>query len=221
MKVKNQSEVAQPYPTLRNPMDCSLPGPSVHGISQARVLGWGATAFSARIPRARRILEKFIFLSCRLEAGVPDNGTHSFFPLNLPPTRGKCQAIPIVRCKGCCFFLLRKGTAKEGWHWQPHREGRGDQLTFQLFFSLSLSLCPWGPLFSIRLSCLRTRLDLEVAVPCPRDQVLQLKKGLLCWTPSPGPSAPPHSNPGLQGGDTSLGYPGLRGIPLVFLLCSF
>ena len=71
------------------------------------------------------------------------------------------------------------------------------------------------------LSCRRTCLDLEVAVPCTQDQVLQLKKGLLPWTPSPGPSAPPHSNPGLQGANTSLGYGGLRGIPLVFLLCSF
>ena len=71
------------------------------------------------------------------------------------------------------------------------------------------------------LSCRRTCLDLEVAVPCTQDQVLQLKKGLLPWTPSPGPSAPPHSNPGLQGANTSRGYGGLRGIPLVFLLCSF
>ena len=38
MKVKSKSEVAQSCPTLRNPMDCSLPGSSVHGISQARVL---------------------------------------------------------------------------------------------------------------------------------------------------------------------------------------
>ena len=36
----------QSCPTLRNPMDCSLPGSSVHGILQARVLEWGATAFS-------------------------------------------------------------------------------------------------------------------------------------------------------------------------------
>ena len=40
------SEVAQSCPTLRDPMDCSLPGSSVHGISQARVLEWGATAIS-------------------------------------------------------------------------------------------------------------------------------------------------------------------------------
>ena len=46
MKVKGQSEVAQSYPTLSNPMDCSPPGSSVHGIFQARVLEWGAIAFS-------------------------------------------------------------------------------------------------------------------------------------------------------------------------------
>ena len=46
MKVKSQSEVAQSCPTLSDPMDCSLPGSSVHGICQARVLEWGAIAFS-------------------------------------------------------------------------------------------------------------------------------------------------------------------------------
>ena len=47
MKVKSESEVTQSCPTLSNPMDCSLPGSSVHGIFQARVLEWGAIAFSA------------------------------------------------------------------------------------------------------------------------------------------------------------------------------
>ena len=46
MKVKSESEVAQSYPTLSDPMDCSLLGSSVHGILQARVLEWGAIAFS-------------------------------------------------------------------------------------------------------------------------------------------------------------------------------
>ena len=46
MKVKSQSEVAQSCPTPSNLMDCSLPGSSVHGILQARVLEWGPTAFS-------------------------------------------------------------------------------------------------------------------------------------------------------------------------------
>ena len=45
MKVKSESEVAQLCPTLSAPMDCSLPGSSIHGIFQARVLEWGAIAF--------------------------------------------------------------------------------------------------------------------------------------------------------------------------------
>ena len=46
MKVKSESEIAQLCPTLCDPMDCSLPGSSAHGIFQARVLEWGAIAFS-------------------------------------------------------------------------------------------------------------------------------------------------------------------------------
>ena len=45
MKGKSESEVAQSCLTLLDPMDCSLPGSSVHGILQARVLEWGAIAF--------------------------------------------------------------------------------------------------------------------------------------------------------------------------------
>ena len=45
MKVKSESEVAQSCPTLRDPMDCSPPGSSIHGIFQARVLQWVVTAF--------------------------------------------------------------------------------------------------------------------------------------------------------------------------------
>ena len=48
MKVKSESEVAQSCPTLSDPMDCSLPGSSIHGIFQATVLEWGATVFSKR-----------------------------------------------------------------------------------------------------------------------------------------------------------------------------
>ena len=44
MKVKSESEVAQSCPTLSDPMDYSLPGSSIHGIFQARVLEWGAIA---------------------------------------------------------------------------------------------------------------------------------------------------------------------------------
>ena len=48
MKVKSESEVAQSHLTLSDPMDCSLPGSSVHGIFQATVLEWVAVAFSGK-----------------------------------------------------------------------------------------------------------------------------------------------------------------------------
>ena len=46
MKMKSEREVAQSSPTLRDQMDCSLPGSSIHGIFQARILEWAAIAFS-------------------------------------------------------------------------------------------------------------------------------------------------------------------------------
>ena len=46
MKGKSEIEVAQSCPTFSDPVDCSLPGSSIHGIFQARVLEWGAIAFS-------------------------------------------------------------------------------------------------------------------------------------------------------------------------------
>ena len=66
MKVKSESEVTQPCPTLRDPMDCSPSVSSVHGIFQARVLEWGAIAFSElygnkidNLEEMKRFLEKF------------------------------------------------------------------------------------------------------------------------------------------------------------------
>ena len=56
MEVKSESEVAQSYPTLSDPMHCSLPGSSVHGIFQARVLEWGAIAFSRGLTSVPQIL---------------------------------------------------------------------------------------------------------------------------------------------------------------------
>ena len=51
IKVKSESEVAQSCPTLSDPMDCNLPGSSTHGIFQARILEWGAIAFSNMLSR--------------------------------------------------------------------------------------------------------------------------------------------------------------------------
>ena len=58
MKGKSESEVAQSCPTLREPMVCSLPGSSIHGIFQARVLEWGAIAFSSYSGGKKRLWEK-------------------------------------------------------------------------------------------------------------------------------------------------------------------
>ena len=54
MKVKSESEVAQSCPTLSDPTDCSLPGSSIHGIFQARVLEWGAIASQQQIGLRQR-----------------------------------------------------------------------------------------------------------------------------------------------------------------------
>ena len=55
MKVKSESEDTQSYLNLSDPMDCSLPGSSVQGIFQARVLEWGVIAFSEVQSRSQQI----------------------------------------------------------------------------------------------------------------------------------------------------------------------
>ena len=61
MKVKSESEVAQSCQTLSDPMDRSLLGSSVHGILQARVLEWGAIAFSVSQTKLPEKLETFSY----------------------------------------------------------------------------------------------------------------------------------------------------------------
>ena len=79
MKVKSESEVAQSCLTPSDPMDCSLPGSSVHGIFQARVLEWGAIAFSHGLlrgvlcmdsNRSRNSLKLYVKLGVCLCVGV-------------------------------------------------------------------------------------------------------------------------------------------------------
>ena len=63
IKVKSESEVSQSCPVLSDPMDCSLPGSSIHGIFQARVLEWGAIAFSGYFMRLTLIYSNLFFLN--------------------------------------------------------------------------------------------------------------------------------------------------------------
>ena len=57
MKVKSENEVAQSCLTLSDPLDCSLPGSSVHAIFQARVLEWGAIALSNTGPNLGQLIQ--------------------------------------------------------------------------------------------------------------------------------------------------------------------
>ena len=66
MKVKSESEVPQSCPALSHPMDCSLPGSSIHGIFQARVLEWGAIAFSEAVWCLGRLLFFLLLLLAAL-----------------------------------------------------------------------------------------------------------------------------------------------------------
>ena len=74
MKVKTESEVTQSCPTLSDPMDYSLPGSSVPGIFQARVLEWVAFAFSAFLPT------RVLFAFSRV---LPELKSHSYINLVL------------------------------------------------------------------------------------------------------------------------------------------
>ena len=67
MKVKSESEVAQSCPTPSDPMDCSLPGSSVHGICQARVLEWGAIALYILNKREKMEPSALTCFSCNPE----------------------------------------------------------------------------------------------------------------------------------------------------------
>ena len=78
MKVKSESEVAQSCSTCSDPMDCSPPGSSVHGISQARVLEWGAIALGS--PKLS-IGKGFFFR---------EDGTNTVFPIS--PTTAAAAA---------------------------------------------------------------------------------------------------------------------------------
>ena len=69
VKVKSESEVTQLCPTLSNPMDCSLPGSSIHGIFQARVLEWGVIAFSKEISSLSHYIAFLYFFALITEEG--------------------------------------------------------------------------------------------------------------------------------------------------------
>ena len=115
MKVKSESEVTQSYLTLSDPMDCNLPGSSVHGIFRARVLEWGAIAFSDIHLNMPQIFSSLLFIFLQffptvIKAPLPTSCLNlkskrnfGFFPFLAP----YFQSI----AKSCHFYLKNIASA--------------------------------------------------------------------------------------------------------------
>ena len=109
MKVKSKCEVAQSCPTLHDPMDCSLPGSSVHGIFQARVLEWVAIAFSRSL-----IWDLFYFFCIDLMQILPvDRWVYCMFLLGFshphlflqPQPHLFLRPQPLAQWNSACSYL--------------------------------------------------------------------------------------------------------------------
>ena len=105
MKVKSESEVAQPCPTLSDPMDCSPPDSSVHGISQARVLEWGAIAFS---DLGRKAMTKLDSILKNRDVSLPTK-VHVVKAMAFPIVMYGCESWTIkqAECQRIDAFELR------------------------------------------------------------------------------------------------------------------
>ena len=115
MKGKSESEVAQLCPTLSDPMDCSPPGSSVHGIFQARVLEWGAIALSGEDPLEEGIATHSIILAWRIPwteepGGLQSRVTESESNWSKLAPAAACQSMWILKCPNVSIFnsLLQK-----------------------------------------------------------------------------------------------------------------
>ena len=119
MKVKSESEVAQSCPTLRDPMDCSPPGSSVHGIFQARVLESGAIAFSNKVTTLAQKSVGYcrgdsdwpyvvvLLMSCTLCSGSMVSGQRRMQGANT-----MAKALADIRLVSSCRAILRNKKPK-------------------------------------------------------------------------------------------------------------
>ena len=114
MKVKSESEVAQSCPTLSNPMDCSPPGSSIHGIFQARVLEWGANTFKkfVKIELSNHCCLYFrkMICVCVCETGVEVKSKFNVLYIrNVIQTYFKKKNLRQDECT-CYCFLMKSST---------------------------------------------------------------------------------------------------------------
>ena len=113
MKVKSESEVAQSCPTLSDPMDCSLPGSFIHGIFQARVLEWGAIAFSQSSRRSQQL-----HVSLRVPLGPGDNSCFAPkepSPRALRQRSGRAPTAVLVSAAPPGAFLCQLAESETPW----------------------------------------------------------------------------------------------------------
>ena len=120
-KVKSKSEVAQSCPTLRDPMDCSPPGSSVHGIFQARVLEWGAIATTTK--RTGLLNRTFSPPDLGLGAGSRWEDRELQSPQDALQSRRRKQGALTNTRKNSILFLYTDKNA--GNKLNPHRFGEG------------------------------------------------------------------------------------------------
>ena len=138
MKVKGENEVAQSWLTLSEPMDCSLPGSSVHGIFQARVLEWVAIVFS------EGCLECAVFLTCwrhrtKFAIFVFIPRLRSIWGQNPWPTRAddepqhelrvrvpanQSEAFPLCQVGNSVFLTVTCACEPSAWGTEQHRVAR-------------------------------------------------------------------------------------------------
>ena len=90
MKVKSESEAAQSCPTLSDPVDCSPPGSSIHGIFQARLLEWSAIAFSRIYMQGRVYVYIYILIYNHMQGSFLEEMWKK--QLSLLPFRGELEA---------------------------------------------------------------------------------------------------------------------------------
>ena len=117
MKVKSESEVAQSCLTLSDPMDCSLPSSSIHGIFQARVLEWGAIAFSKQHSIIFQILVNTIILYLKEFCGevdiiIKDHLDNPELEGEPPLSRANICSLSTRRGLNCLIYFQKTTTHK-------------------------------------------------------------------------------------------------------------
>jgi len=112
MKVKSEREVAQSCPTLSDPMDYSLPGSSVHGIFQARVLEWGAIAFKELYARIIQWGQSILAqLDIQLQKNKDGPLPHVKYKINSKWIQDLNQIVKTIKLLG------KKNRGKSLWSW--------------------------------------------------------------------------------------------------------